>query len=112
MLLCPYPYPYPFPYLYPCAFASLQPCTSPSPSQPCSAQVELAPIQAMLPDELLLIVLSHVNSYTLGSVACVCRHWRALVEHPRLWEAACTEAFRLQYPDKAVRARRVVTQYR
>ena len=43
-------------------------------------EIPLAPIQEMLHDELLHLVLGRLSPYTLGSVACTCRHWRALVE--------------------------------
>jgi hypothetical protein len=42
--------------------------------------VELAPIQAALPDEIMLLVFDVLPAYQLGPVACVCRHWRALIE--------------------------------
>ena len=43
-------------------------------------QVELALIQEVLPEELVLLVLSHVGAYSLAATACACRHWRALCE--------------------------------
>ncbi len=43
-------------------------------------QVELAPIQALLPDEVLLMIMARTGSFSLGSIACVCRHWRVMAE--------------------------------
>ena len=41
---------------------------------------ELAPIQKLIPDELLLVCLSRLPAYSLGRVAGVCKHWRVLSE--------------------------------
>lgn len=46
---------------------------------PCP-QVELAPIQKMIPDELFLHILSYLDPYTLAKIACVTSSWRYLVE--------------------------------
>lgn len=43
-------------------------------------QVELAPIQVLLPEELLNLVFARLGPYTLGRAACVCRQWRYLSE--------------------------------
>ena len=57
-------------------------------------QVELSPIQQLLPDEMLALVLSHLPSvYALGAVACVCRGWRDAAQNPALWRAACARTF-------------------
>ncbi|KAG1672950.1 hypothetical protein FOA52_012395 [Chlamydomonas sp. UWO 241] len=74
--------------------------------------VELAPIQIMLPDEMLLLVLSKLTAYDLGAAACVCRDWMEVIQHPKLWEVACTEAFQMQYPDRAALSRLATTMYR
>lgn len=41
---------------------------------------DLSEIERMIPDEMMLIILGHVGAYSLGRVACVCRHWRGLAE--------------------------------
>lgn len=57
-------------------------------------QVELSPIQQLLPDEMMALVLSHLPSvYALGAVACVCRGWRDAAQNPTLWRAACARTF-------------------
>ena len=43
-------------------------------------QVELAPIQELLPDEMLQHVLARLSPYMLGHIACVCRQWRSMAE--------------------------------
>lgn len=43
-------------------------------------EVELAPIQELLPDEMLQHVLARLSPYMLGHIACVCRHWRSIAE--------------------------------
>jgi len=58
------------------------------------------------------MVFARLTAYSVGSVACVCRHWRQLAEHPRLWEGACREAFQLQYPDHAALSKLARTVYR
>lgn len=42
-------------------------------------EIELAPIQH-LPDELLMLILGRLGPYSLGHVACVCKHWREMIE--------------------------------
>lgn len=56
-------------------------------------EAQLAPIQRLLPEELLLRVFDFLPSYALGMAQCVCSHWRAVGAAPRLWEAACNDAF-------------------
>lgn len=63
------------------------------PTSPPNNQEDLAPIQRLLPDEILWQVFLHLGPHSLAKVACSCRHWRALSEHPKLWEKACIEAF-------------------
>ena len=54
---------------------------------------ELAPIQQMLPEELLLLIFSKLPSYGLGPVQCTCKQWKAVSSYQSLWKAACMEAF-------------------
>ena len=54
---------------------------------------ELALIQQMLPEELLLLIFSQLPSYGLGPVQCTCKQWKAVSSYPSLWKAACMEAF-------------------
>jgi len=56
-----------------------------------------------LPAELQILVLSKVSPYQLGRVACVCRGWRMLSEHPKLWEKACKDAFAHEEEDMSTR---------
>ncbi|KAG2492813.1 hypothetical protein HYH03_008972 [Edaphochlamys debaryana] len=41
----------------------------------------------------MLRVLGFVDAPSLARAGLVCRQWRILHEHPRLWERACQEAF-------------------
>ncbi len=98
-------------------------------------QVELAPIQEMLPDEMVMHILARVSPYSLGAVACTCSHWKMLAEvrdnlhahrtarvswrkaifcaqRPKLWETACDEAFQQQIPEKHERAALVRHSFR
>ena len=58
--------------------------------------MDLALIQAKLPEEVLLLVLGQLAPYQLGRTQCVCKHWRALCERESLWRPACQDAFRMQ----------------
>jgi len=71
------------------------------------AQVQLALIQQLLPEEMLATVLGHLSAYDLGAVACACRGWRAAAHNPALWRAACTRAFPGLLPDALARAARL-----
>ncbi len=51
----------------------------PAPPAPQEEAAELAPVQ-LLPDELALLILSRVDPYALGRLACVCRSMRLLTE--------------------------------
>lgn len=51
----------------------------------------------MLPDEIMLLLFQRLGPYALGRCACVCRQWRLLTEHPRLWERACRDTFTPAY---------------
>jgi len=52
-------------------------------------QHELAPIQKVLHEELLIRIFSHLPPVALGKVACVCKGWRDICTTPKLWNAAC-----------------------
>ncbi|GFR39682.1 hypothetical protein Agub_g154 [Astrephomene gubernaculifera] len=84
----------------------------PVPSTVPHETLELAPIQQAIPNELMAIVFSYLDPYSLGKAAVVCRQWRILHEHPRLWERACHDAFHLAIPEKAALHKLMVTQYR
>jgi hypothetical protein len=71
------------------------------------AQVQLALIQQLLPEEMLATVLGHLSAYDLGAVACVCRGWRSAALNPALWRAACARAFPGLPPDALARAARL-----
>jgi hypothetical protein len=43
-------------------------------------QVELAPIQLKLPEEMMLFVFSRLGPYMVGRAACVCQQWRTYAE--------------------------------
>ena len=67
-------------------------------------QVELAPIQQLLPEEMLALVLSHLpTAYDLGAVACTCRGWRTSAHNPALWRGACARTFQELQPDALAR---------
>lgn len=74
--------------------------------KPCAAEqtamlqvIELAPIQRLLPEELMLKILGQLQPYALGKAACVCQQWRELTLYPDLWKTACLEAFMTEKPD-------------
>lgn len=56
-------------------------------------QVELAPIQALIPDELLHQVLLQLPIMDVARTQCVCKHWHQLGEHAELWQQACLATF-------------------
>ena len=69
----------------------------------CALQV-LAPIQQLLPEEMLALVLSHLpTAYDLGAVACTCRGWRTSAHNPALWRGACARTFQELQPDALAR---------
>lgn len=55
--------------------------------------MELALIQRVLPEEVMLSIFQRLSPYVVGRCSLVCRQWRLLADHPRLWERACKEAF-------------------
>lgn len=56
-------------------------------------QIKLAPVQVLLPEELLLLVFSKLTVTGLGAAQCVCRQWRAVGNSQGLWQQACLEVF-------------------
>lgn len=63
-------------------------------------QVDLAPIQRKLPDELMSIILGKLGGYNLGRTQCVCKTWHYLGFNEELWASDCLEAFQ-QEPREA-----------
>lgn len=64
-----------------------------SASQQAPRPQALAPIQELLPDELLALAFGRLPPASLGAVACTCRAWRELVtETDGLWRAALRAA--------------------
>jgi F-box-like len=55
---------------------------------------QLGLIQQLLPDEMVFLIFSHLDSYSLGAVQCVCKSWAHIAAAPALWQAACMEAFK------------------
>ena len=74
------------------------------------SQVELAPIQRKLPDEIMSMVLGKLGAYNLGRTQCVCKAWHQLGFSEELWAPSCLEAFQ-QDPREAI-VQLVRTQYR
>ena len=69
--------------------------------------VELALIQKLLPEEVILKVFEQLQPHTLGRAACVCKHWSDLTTHSTLWKAACQEAFKADSSEKLARLLRL-----
>ncbi|PNW81649.1 hypothetical protein CHLRE_06g254450v5 [Chlamydomonas reinhardtii] len=61
---------------------------------------------------MLVKIFSQLDPYSLGKAALVCRQFRSLHEHPRLWERACYDAFHLAIPDTRELHKLMATQYR
>ena len=76
-----------------------------------TAQVLQAPIQKLLPEEMMLTILGKLPAAHLAMAQCVCLQWRTLADSPDLWRAACSEAFRGN-SDPQTDARLVRTQHR
>lgn len=74
------------------------------------SQVELAPIQRKLPDEIMSIVLGKLGAFNLGRTQCVCKAWHHLGFNEELWAPSCLEAFQ-QEPWEAT-AQLMRAQYR
>lgn len=74
-------------------------------------QVLQAPIQKLLPEEMMLTILGKLPTAQLAVAQCVCLQWRALADNPDLWRAACSEAFR-GHSDPKTDARLVRLQHR
>ncbi|KAK9836213.1 hypothetical protein WJX84_005129 [Apatococcus fuscideae] len=81
------------------------------PATPASHQVLQAPIQKLLPEEMMLTILGKLPAAHLAMAQCVCLQWRTLADSPDLWRAACSEAFRGN-SDPQTDARLVRTQHR
>ena len=56
-------------------------------------QVLQAPIQKLLPEEMMLTIMAKLPAAQLARAQCVCLQWRSLADSPELWRAACREAF-------------------
>lgn len=50
-------------------------------------------IERLLPDEILLIIMSKLPPADLGVAACVCSQWQRIASAPTLWQAACLQSF-------------------
>ena len=74
------------------------------------SQVELAPIQRKLPDEIMSIVLGKLGAYNLGRTQCVCKAWHHLGFNEELWAPSCLEAFQQESREATVQLMR--SQYR
>jgi len=71
-------------------------------------EVELALIQKLLPEELMLKIFELLDPHVLGRLACVCSQWRAWTMYSPLWKAACVEAFQADQPaERAALQRRL-----
>lgn len=66
-------------------------------------QVVQAPIQKLLPPELITTFLRYLPIITLAHCQCVCKQWNSLGNFPPLWETACQEAFQHIDYDKLCR---------
>jgi len=53
-----------------------------------------APIQKLLPYEIMNQLFMRLGPYGLGAASCVCRQWNILAQNPVFWYKACLEAFR------------------
>lgn len=42
----------------------------------------------IIPDELVLEIFPHLNLATLGTICCVSKAWKQLVNEPILWKKA------------------------
>ena len=75
------------------------------------SQVELAPIQRKLPDEIMSIVLGKLGAYHLGRTQCVCKAWHQLGFNEELWEPSCLEAFKQEPREATVQLMRLQYRY-
>lgn len=73
-------------------------------------QVELAPIQRKLPDEIMSMILGKLGAHHLGRTQCVCKAWHHLGFNDELWSADCFQAFQQEPREATVQLMR--TQYR
>ena len=74
------------------------------------SQVELAPIQRKLPDEIMSMVLGKLGAFNLGRTQCVCKAWHHLGFNEELWAPSCLEAFQQDSCEATVQL--MCTQYR
>ena len=75
--------------LPPSAPAKLQdPCRLPAVQAPSQA-----PIQKLLPPEVMLLIFSQLPIASTARAQCSCRQWYRLGLAPDLWRTACQEAF-------------------
>ena len=73
-------------------------------------QVDLAPIQRKLPDEIMSMILGKLGAYNLGRTQCVCKAWHTLGFNEELWSPDCLHAFQHEPKDALVQLMR--SQYR
>jgi hypothetical protein len=77
----------------------------------CMWQVELALIQRLLPEEILLLIFGKLDAISVAAAQCVCRQWRAVGAGPSLWRAACMGAFPFSTPQENAQLVRLKYRY-
>lgn len=74
-------------------------------------QVQLAPIQQILPEEILADILHLLPPYTLAKAACVCTQWAAIANRDSMWQEACYTAFQMEGREEILRHLRLQYRY-